>query len=86
MSAALTLDELIKWKKKDLQIWLQKRNMKISRCKSVLVHKILRSTKFDTSEESLESEDSGDEIYTVPDFDSISTRIMLLLKIVRKVY
>lgn len=46
--------------------------MKISGCKSVLVHRILRSINFDTSEESLESEDSGDEIlYTVPDFDSI---------------
>lgn len=38
-----SLDELIKWKKKDLQSWLQKRYMKISGCKSVLVHRILRS-------------------------------------------
>lgn len=39
VSATLTqfsLDELIKWKKKELQSWLQKRNMKISGCKSVL--------------------------------------------------
>lgn len=48
--------------------------MKISGCKSVLVHRTLRSINFDTSEESLESEDSGDEIsYTPPDFDSISS-------------
>lgn len=47
--------------------------MKISGSKSVLVHRILRSINFDTSEESLESEDSGDDIsYNVPDFDSIS--------------
>lgn len=49
--------------------------MKISGCRSVLVHRILRSVNFDTSEVSLEFEDSGDEIsYTVPDFDSISGR------------
>lgn len=52
-----------------------KKNMKISGWKSVLVHRILRSVNFDTSEVSLEFEDSGDEIsYTVPDFDSISGR------------
>lgn len=51
-----------------------KKNMKISGWKSVLVYIILRSINFDTSEESLESEDSGDEIsYTLPDFDSISS-------------
>lgn len=50
-----------------------KKYMKILECKSVLLHRILRSINFDTSEESLESEDSGDEIsYTVPDFGSIS--------------
>lgn len=70
-----SLDELIKWKKKDLQSWLQKKYMKISGCRSVLVHRILSSVNFDTSEVSLEFEDSGDEIsYTVPDFDSISSR------------
>lgn len=75
VSATLTqfsLDELIKRKKKDLQSWLQKKNMKIKGCKSVLVHRTLRSINFDTSEDSLE--DSGDEIsYTVPDFDNISS-------------
>lgn len=61
-------------KKKELKSWLQKKNMKISGWKSVLVYIILRSINFDTSKESLESEDSGDEIsYTPPDFDSISS-------------
>lgn len=41
VSATLTLDELTKWKKKDLQLWLQKKNMKISVSKSVLVHRLL---------------------------------------------
>lgn len=50
-----------------------KKKMKISGSKSVLVHRILRTINFKTSEESFESEDSGDDIsYNVPDFDSIS--------------
>lgn len=49
--------------------------MKISGSKSVLVDGILRSINFDNSEESLEFEDSGNDIsYNVPDFDSISCR------------
>lgn len=66
VSATLTQfshDELKKWKKKELKSWLhKKKNMKISGWKSVLVYIILRRINFDTSEESLESEDSGDEI------------------------